>query len=284
MGFRLGGNVDDAVSFARRTEADLVLIALPLSADQRILNVVVRLRVLPVDIAILSDSYGFCAIHKPVAYVGGVPAILAAPRPLSTWNRIAKRAIDIAVTGPALICLLPVLPFIALAVKLDSPGPLFFKQRRFGFNGEIFEIYKFRTMRADQADAEGRRLVSPGDSRVTRVGSLMRRTSIDELPQLLNVLRGEMSLVGPRPHPLQARAADRLYNEVVAEYMTRHRVKPGITGWAQVNGWRGETDTVEKIRKRVEHDLFYIENCSLAFDMRILLLTLLRGFVGRNAY
>jgi lipopolysaccharide/colanic/teichoic acid biosynthesis glycosyltransferase len=139
-------------------------------------------------------------------------------------------------------------------------------------------------MRSDASDADAQVLVTRGDSRVTRVGRFIRRTSMDELPQLWNVLIGDMSLVGPRPHALKAKAADRLYDEVVAEYAVRHRVKPGITGWAQVKGWRGETDTVEKIRKRVEHDLYYIDNWSLSFDLRILVMTTFCGFFGRNAY
>jgi len=179
---------------------------------------------------------------------------------------------------------MPLLAAIALAIKLDDPGKALFRQKRLGFNGQTFHIYKFRTMRTEATDADAQVLVSRGDSRVTPIGRFLRRTSLDELPQLWNVLIGDMSLVGPRPHALKAKAADRLYDEVVAEYAVRHRVKPGITGWAQVKGWRGETDTVEKIKRRVEHDLYYIDNWSLAFDLRILLMTTACGFFGRNAF
>ena len=173
---------------------------------------------------------------------------------------------------------------VALAVKLDSRGPVLFRQKRYGFNNELIEIYKFRSMYVDQADANAAKLVTKDDPRVTRVGRFIRKTSLDELPQLFNVLKGELSLVGPRPHALQAKAADRLYQDVVDGYFARHRVKPGITGWAQINGWRGETDTEEKTQKRVEHDLYYIDNWSVFFDLYILLKTPLALLRGENAY
>jgi lipopolysaccharide/colanic/teichoic acid biosynthesis glycosyltransferase len=173
----------------------------------------------------------------------------------------------------------------ALAVKLDSRGPVLFRQRRYGFNNELIEVFKFRSMHADMADATAAKLVSRDDPRVTRVGRFLRRTSIDELPQLFNVVfKGNLSLVGPRPHAVHAKAENRLYDEVVDGYFARHRVKPGITGWAQVNGWRGETDTSEKILKRVEHDLQYIENWSVWLDLYILLLTPVSLLRTRNAY
>ena len=178
----------------------------------------------------------------------------------------------------------PLLLLIAVAIKLDSPGPVLFRQMRLGFNDRLIEVLKFRTMRVESQDATAARLATRDDPRVTRIGRVLRRLSLDELPQLWNVLRGDMSIVGPRPHALHAKAADLLYHEVVQNYAARHRVKPGITGWAQVNGWRGETDTVEKIQRRVEHDLAYIENWSLAFDLRIILLTFVFGFVHKNAY
>jgi exopolysaccharide biosynthesis polyprenyl glycosylphosphotransferase len=195
-----------------------------------------------------------------------------------------KRVVDVTFSFAALALLALPLALVAILIKLDSPGPVLFRQKRLGFNNELFEIYKFRTMRIDAMDPNAERLVTRNDQRVTRVGSILRRMSVDELPQLWNVLRGDMSLVGPRPHPIQAKAENRLYHEVVSEYMSRHRVRPGITGWAQVNGWRGETDTVEKVRNRVEHDLHYIENWSIAFDLRIIALTAVWGIAGRNAF
>ncbi|MEO0729233.1 MAG: sugar transferase, partial [Pseudomonadota bacterium] len=178
----------------------------------------------------------------------------------------------------------PVMLGIAATIKLTSKGPVLFRQKRYGFNNELIEIYKFRSMYTDLSDANAAKLVTKDDPRVTPIGRIIRKTSIDELPQLLNVLKGDISLVGPRPHALQAKAADRLYDEVVDEYFARHKVKPGITGWAQINGWRGETDTQEKIAKRVEHDLYYIENWSIFLDLYILIRTPFALFDTDNAY
>jgi exopolysaccharide biosynthesis polyprenyl glycosylphosphotransferase len=197
---------------------------------------------------------------------------------------VLKAIEDKALSAVLLFFLAPLLLLVALAIKLDSPGPVLFRQKRYGFNNHLIGVYKFRTMHHHLRDEKAEKLVTRGDPRITRVGAFLRKTSIDELPQLLNVLKGEMSIVGPRPHALSAKAADRLYEEVVAEYAARHRVKPGITGWAQVMGWRGETDTVEKIQKRVEHDLYYIENWSLAFDFKILVLTFFALLKPENAY
>ena len=173
---------------------------------------------------------------------------------------------------------------IALLIRLDSRGPVLFRQKRYGFNNELIEVLKFRTMYQERSDANGEQLTQRNDPRVTRVGAFLRRTSLDELPQFLNVLRGEMSIVGPRPHALAAKAGPLLYQEAVKHYNLRHRVKPGITGWAQVNGWRGETNTLEQIRKRVEHDLYYIEHWSIALDLRIIARTVVGGFTGHNAF
>jgi lipopolysaccharide/colanic/teichoic acid biosynthesis glycosyltransferase len=173
---------------------------------------------------------------------------------------------------------------VALAIKLDSPGPVFFKQNRHGFNNELIKIYKFRSMYVDQADSNASKLVTKDDDRVTAVGKFIRRTSLDELPQLFNVLQGGLSLVGPRPHALQAKAVDTIYSDVVDSYFARHRVKPGITGWAQISGWRGETDTHEKLERRIEHDLYYIENWSVLFDLYILAMTPVALLKSENAY
>jgi exopolysaccharide biosynthesis polyprenyl glycosylphosphotransferase len=185
----------------------------------------------------------------------------------------------------ALICLSPLMLLIALAVKLESKGPILFKQRRYGFNNELIEVYKFRSLYTEHADATAKNQVSKNDPRVTRVGRFIRKTSLDELPQLFNVVFfGNLSLVGPRPHAVNAKAAEHLYDEAVDGYFARHRVKPGITGWAQIHGWRGETDSQEKIQRRVEHDLFYIENWSLLLDITILLRTPLAVLHMNNAY
>jgi lipopolysaccharide/colanic/teichoic acid biosynthesis glycosyltransferase len=178
----------------------------------------------------------------------------------------------------------PIMLITAIAIKLESKGPVFFVQDRHGFNNELIRIYKFRSMRTDMLDASAAKLVTKDDPRVTKVGKFIRRTSIDELPQLFNVLKGELSIVGPRPHALQAKAANTLYYEAVEGYFARHKVKPGITGWAQICGWRGETDTLDKIEQRVNHDLYYIENWSILFDLKILTLTPFRLFTSGNAY
>jgi exopolysaccharide biosynthesis polyprenyl glycosylphosphotransferase len=206
-------------------------------------------------------------------------------KPIADWNRVAKSIFDRVVGGLGLLAATPLMAGIALAVKLDSPGPIFFRQRRYGFNNEPIEIWKFRSLFHDKADQTAQTLVKPGDSRVTRVGRFIRKTSLDELPQLFNVVfAGNLSLVGPRPHAFNAKADDRLYEEAVDGYFARHRVKPGITGWAQINGWRGDTDTQEKIRQRIEHDLYYIENWSLLFDTYIVLRTPFALIKAENAH
>jgi Undecaprenyl-phosphate glucose phosphotransferase len=278
------GSVGDLADYARHRPIDTVVIALPLSADQRILGLIRELRMLPVDVHLLSDSIGFHLGDRPFSRPAGVPAINVADRPITGWSLVAKRTIDVAFASIALIVLMPFFAVAAVLIKLDSRGPVLFRQLRLGFNNNTFSIYKLRTMRTDALDATAERLVTRGDDRVTRIGRLLRRTSLDELPQLWNVIIGDMSLVGPRPHPPRAKAADKLYHEVVAEYAARHRVKPGITGWAQVNGWRGETDTIEKIQKRIEHDLYYLENWSIELDLRILALTLVAAVSAKNAY
>jgi exopolysaccharide biosynthesis polyprenyl glycosylphosphotransferase len=196
-----------------------------------------------------------------------------------------KWLFDKVVGSIALIAAAPVMALVAIAIKLDSRGPVLFKQKRYGFNNELIEVYKFRSMYTDMTDATAAKLVTKDDPRVTHVGRFIRKTSLDELPQLLNVVfKGNLSLVGPRPHAVNAKAEQRLYDEAVDGYFARHRVKPGITGWAQINGWRGETDTHEKIQRRVEHDLYYIENWSVLFDLYILLKTPLALAKTENAY
>ena len=215
----------------------------------------------------------------------GTPAPLDVfAKPLGDWGTLLKAVEDSVIAGLALILLSPIMALVAIAVRLDSKGPVLFKQKRYGFNNELIEVYKFRSMYTDQADVDARKLVTKDDPRVTRVGRFIRKTTMDELPQLFNVLNGSLSLVGPRPHATRASAAGTLYENAVQGYFARHKVKPGMTGWAQVNGWRGETDTEEKILARVEHDLHYIENWSLTFDLYILARTPLALFNTKNAY
>ena len=205
--------------------------------------------------------------------------------PLPPYQRVVKAGTDLVLGSIVLVLLAPILIGTAIAIKLDSPGPVLFRQKRHGFNNELIEVFKFRSMYVNQADAAAAKLVTKDDPRVTRVGRFIRKTSIDELPQLFNVLLGQLSIVGPRPHALQAKAANVLYYEAVEGYFARHRVKPGITGWAQIHGWRGETDTLDKIMQRVNHDLYYIEHWSLLLDLYILAMTPVSLLVrSENAY
>ena len=278
------GTVDDLIAYSRHNRVDQIIVALPWAAEQRIGTVLRKLRSLPVNVGLAPDRIGFEVNHAGFGHLAGVPLLTVCKRPLADWHSVIKAIEDRVIAGLLLLFFLPLFGVVALAVKLDSPGPVFFRQRRYGFNNLTIGVYKFRTMYHHLRDEKAERLATRNDPRVTRLGAFLRKTSIDELPQLINVLRGEMSIVGPRPHALSARAADRLYEEVVSEYAARHRVKPGITGWAQVKGWRGETDTYEKIQRRVEHDLFYIENWSLGFDLKILVLTFFALLKSENAY
>jgi Undecaprenyl-phosphate glucose phosphotransferase len=268
------GSVDDLVEFGRRTRLDLVVFALPISAEDRILEMLKKLWVLPVDIRLAAHSAKLRFRPRSYSYIGSVPVIDVADRPIADWDVVMKWLFDKIVGTLMLIALSPVMALTALAIKIDSRGPVLFKQKRYGFNNDLIEVYKFRSMKVEDSDATAAKLVTKGDPRVTRIGRFIRKTSLDELPQLFNVVfKGNLSLVGPRPHAVNAKAEERRYDEAVDGYFARHRVKPGLTGWAQINGWRGETDTHEKIQNRVEHDLYYIENWSVLFDLSILLRT-----------
>ena len=279
------GSVDDLVNFARKTRIDLVIFALPVSAEGRILQMLKKLWVLPVDIRLAAHSNKLRYRPRAYSYIGSVPVLDVLDKPITDWDVVMKWLFDKIVGGIILLLASPVMLLAAIAIKLDSRGPVFFKQKRYGFNNELIVVYKFRSMHADQCDPTASRLVQRGDSRVTRVGAFIRKTSIDELPQLINVVfKGNLSLVGPRPHAVHAKAENRLYDEAVDGYFARHRVKPGITGWAQISGWRGETDTQEKIQRRVEHDLYYIENWSVLLDLFILAKTPLALAKTENAF
>src|SRR5882757_7576687 len=284
-GERKLGTVDDLVEFGRRTRVDLVIFSLPISAEGRILAMLKKLWVLPLDIRLAAHTTKLQFRPRSYSYIGNVPVIDVFDRPIADWDVVMKWLFDKVIGGLLLLAALPVMAIIAIAIKLDSRGPVFFKQKRFGFNNDLIEVYKFRSMYVDTADAGANKLVTKGDPRVTRIGRFIRKTSLDELPQLLNVvLKGNLSLVGPRPHAVHAKAENRLYDETVDGYFARHRVKPGITGWAQINGWRGETDSHEKIQRRVEHDLYYIENWSVLLDLFILAKTPLALAKTENAY
>ncbi|CAN5174649.1 undecaprenyl-phosphate glucose phosphotransferase [soil metagenome] len=279
------GNISELVDFGRLARVDLLIVSLPITAENRLLQMLRQLWVLPVDIRLSAHTNKLKFRPRTYSFVGKVPFLDVFDKPIAGWDVVSKWLVDRVVGGLILLLAAPVMALVALAVRLDSKGPILFKQKRYGFNNELIEVYKFRSMYVDQTDANAVQLVTKGDLRITRVGRIIRKTSLDELPQLFNVVfKGDLSLVGPRPHALQAKAAERLYGEVVDGYFARHRVKPGITGWAQINGWRGETDTAEKIQQRVEHDLYYIENWSVLFDLYIVAVTPFRLLKGENAY
>jgi Undecaprenyl-phosphate glucose phosphotransferase len=268
------GKVEDILEFARRTRVDLVLFALPISAETRILEMLKKLWVLPVDIRLSAHTNKLRFRPRSYSYLGKIPTLNVFEAPISDWDLVIKWLFDHVVGAIILLLASPVMLLVALAVKLDSPGPILFRQKRFGFNNERIDVFKFRSLYHHQADPLAFKVVTKDDSRVTRVGRFIRRTSLDELPQLFNVVfKSNLSLVGPRPHAVQSKLQTRLFDEAVDGYFARHRVKPGITGWAQINGWRGEVDSEEKIQKRVEFDLYYIENWSAPFDLFILLKT-----------
>ncbi|MGU3542842.1 undecaprenyl-phosphate glucose phosphotransferase [Methylobacterium sp. A52T] len=278
------GNVDDLVAYARHARLDLIVFTIPITAEARILQMLAKLWVLPIDIRLSAHAAKLRLRPRSYSYLGSVPVLDVFDRPIADWDVVVKALFDRCVGLMMLLALSPLMLVIALAVRLTSRGPVLFRQKRHGFNNELIEVYKFRSMYVDQCDAGAARMVTRGDPRVTPVGRFIRKTSLDELPQLFNVLKGDLSLVGPRPHALQAKAANTLYDQVVDGYFARHKVKPGITGWAQVNGWRGETDTSEKLQRRVEHDLYYIENWSVLLDLQILLTTPFALFKTENAY
>lgn len=278
------GTVDDLIVYCRTHRVDQVVLTLPWSAENRILETLERVMALPVRVRLGPDLVGFHFGRANVTHLGDVPVLHLAEPALSDWSHFVKSVEDKILAAAVVFFIAPLMICIALAIKLDSPGPVFFRQRRYGFNNRIFIAYKFRTMHVHMSDESARALTAPGDVRVTRVGAFLRRTSLDEVPQFLNVLKGDMSVVGPRPHALGAKAGAKLYHDVFAKYAHRHRVKPGITGWAQINGWRGATDTVEQLEKRVEADLYYIENWSIWLDLRIILATPIAILRGENAY
>lgn len=280
---RIGG-LDDLLALGRENRIDVIIVALPISAEHRLSQIVKRLSVLPADIKLPARATSIRFSPNVYSHVGSVAMIDLYHKPIADWGTVSKWIFDKTIAAAALMLLAPVMAAVAIAIRIDSRGPVLFKQKRYGFNNELIEVYKFRSMYADRCDAAAAKLVTKDDPRVTRVGRIIRKTSLDELPQFLNVLKGDLSLVGPRPHAVSAKADNRLYDEVVDGYFARHKVKPGITGWAQINGWRGETDTKEKILKRVEHDLYYIENWSVPLDLYILVMTPISLLKTKNAY
>lgn len=267
--------------YIRAQDVHELWLALPLSEEHTIHEVVKELRDDLINIRFMPDLRSVAMFESTMIDLLGVPAINLVASPLSQTSQLQKEMFDRLFAAAALISLAPLLVAIAIAIKLSSRGPVLFRQKRKGADGRVFTIYKFRSMRLHTEQAGMVRQATRHDSRVTRVGAFLRRTSLDELPQFFNVLRGDMSVVGPRPHALEH---DDLYQKVVAGYIQRYRIKPGITGWAQINGFRGETDRIEKMERRVEHDLYYLGNWSFGLDMRIIAATIVKGLVHNNAY
>jgi Undecaprenyl-phosphate glucose phosphotransferase len=274
-GVNVLGTSDDLIHFARRVRIDEVIIALPLDAERRLKTIIEKLKGVAIDLRLSIEPIAERFQIHGMSYIGVAPVLAIADRPLKHWRGVTKWLEDIIVASLLLIAFAPLMAITALLIKLDSRGPILFVQQRFGLNNESIPVLKFRTMYIDRGDQSGAQRTTQHDPRVTRVGRVIRALSIDELPQLINVLRGEMSVVGPRPHAIAMRAAEGvLYGEAVVQYFHRHRVRPGITGWAQVNGLRGEVDTLAKAHARVVHDLFYIEHWSPWLDLKILLKTI----------
>ena len=278
------GTTAELVELSRQLEIDRIIVALPHSAEKRLLEILRKLHKMPVEISLAPDMVGFNLLSKDEDEYGGLPLLDVYGRPLTFGQSLLKTAFDRIAAALGIVALSPVLATVALAIKLDSRGPVLFRQNRYGFGDRVIEVYKFRTMRAEAADTNGEKQTAVNDPRLTRIGGMLRRWSIDELPQLLNVLRGELSLVGPRPHAVSMRVKQRLNEDIVPDYALRHHVKPGITGWAQVNGYHGPVETEKALHERVAYDLDYINHWSLWFDIRILLRTVFIAFGQRHAY
>lgn len=278
------GTIPELVEFGRMARIDMLIVSLPLSAENRVLQLLKRLWILPVDIRLSAHTNKLRFRPRSYSYEGALPFLDVFDKPIADWDAIMKRVFDLVFSVLAIVLLFPLMIATAIAIRIESKGPVLFRQKRFGFNNEVIEVLKFRSMFHNLADPSAKQVVTKNDPRVTRVGKFIRKTSIDELPQLFNVLKGELSLVGPRPHAVNAHTEDRLWDEVVDGYFARHKVKPGVTGWAQINGWRGEVDTNDKIMQRVNHDLYYIENWSLIFDLYILSITPFKLLNTENAY
>jgi putative colanic acid biosynthesis UDP-glucose lipid carrier transferase len=281
-GIPVAGTINELLaSLPLEGKYDEIYIALPLRAEERIKQILNALADSSITVKFIPDFFSFDLLHSHLTDVGGIPIISVYDSPLnSTGNALLKRIEDIVVSSLIIILISPLLLGIALAIKATSKGPVIFKQRRYGINGDEITVLKFRSMSVCD-DGNEISQARKNDSRLTKIGGFLRRTSLDELPQFFNVIAGSMSIVGPRPH---ACAHNEQYRKLIPKYMLRHLVKPGITGWAQIHGWRGETDTLDKMEKRVEFDLHYIDNWSVWLDLKIILLTFIKGFINKNAY
>ncbi|MFG1461272.1 exopolysaccharide biosynthesis polyprenyl glycosylphosphotransferase [Xanthobacter sp. DSM 24535] len=277
------GGIADFLTFAQNTRVDVVAIVESWDDPLKISAIAEQLHRVAADVLVELDPDGFNLRFARVTSIGGQPALQVQQRPLKGSLGVLKALEDYSVAVIGLILVSPILMLAALAIKLDSPGPIFFRQPRVGLNNKVFTVFKLRTMTVDPND-DGSVGTTKFNPRITRIGGLLRRLSIDELPQLLNVLQGDMSVVGPRPHVPNMQVAEDVRYEAIREYLARYRMKPGITGWAQINGMRGGINTVEKAERGAKLDLFYIENWSIWFDIRIMLLTITKGMAGRDVF
>ena len=274
------GTLDALPHYAKRNRVDLIYITLPMASQPRIMKLLEELHDTTASIYFVPDIFLFDMIQARIDTVGGIPVLAVCETPFYGVNGLLKRASDLVLASVILAMIFPVMLGIAAGVKLSSPGPVLFKQRRYGLDGKEIIVYKFRTMTVMEDGATVTQ-AKPGDRRVTRFGAFLRRLSMDELPQFINVLQGRMSVVGPRPHAI---SHNEMYRKLIRGYMMRHKVKPGITGWAQVNGFRGETDTLEKMKARIEYDLAYLRNWSLRLDLAIVIKTIFVVLRKENAY
>jgi len=279
LGSRLG-EIADVANYARKYNIEMIFISLPMSAQPRIREILDDLHDTTASIYFLPDVYVFDLMQAHFNNVGGIPVVAICESPFSGIDSVVKNVSDFVLASLILILVSPLMLGIAVAVKLTSPGPAIFKQRRYGLNGEEIIVYKFRSMKVSE-DGSSITQAHQNDPRITRIGAFLRSTSLDELPQFINVLQGRMSIVGPRPHAV---AHNELYRKLIKGYMLRHKVRPGITGWAQVNGCRGETEVLEKMQSRIDHDLHYLQNWSIWFDLWIIMRTVWVVLRRDNAY
>jgi len=276
----LQGSVSDGVERARLNEFDVVYIALPLTAEKRITEILHLLGNTTVNVQLVPNLFMYSMMSASMAHVGEIQTISVYCNPLTGTYALIKRIEDIVLSSIILTLITIPLIIIAIAVKSTSKGPIIFKQDRYGLNGKRIKVWKFRSMSVTE-NTDVVTQATKNDARITKVGAFLRRTSLDELPQFINVLQGSMSVVGPRPHAV---AHNEEYRKAVDYYMLRHKIKPGITGWAQINGWRGETDTIDKMEMRIKYDLDYIRRWSLWLDVKIVFYTIFRSFTDKNAY
>jgi len=278
--YYLRGNIAEGVRNVKKEKYDVVYITLPILAQTRIQDILYELGDSTATVHVVPDLFMYCLMHGEMSHVGNIQTISVYDNPMKGGLAVLKRLEDLILASAIMTLITIPMLVIAVCIKFTSKGPVIFKQDRYGLNGRKIRMWKFRSMTVTENDAVVTQ-AKKGDTRVTKIGAFLRRTSLDELPQFINVLKGDMSVIGPRPHAV---AHNEEYRKIVDFYMLRHKVKPGITGWAQVNGARGETETVDKMRVRIEYDLEYIRNWSLWLDFKIVIFTVFRSFNDKNAY